>query len=110
MMVAGPSGARPSAVLRSEVQLLQLHSWRLERPITVVDNGNHTTTVGLTHHGAVVVLDGPHDIYVALQYLNGVHDLNQAVELNPGDPVALLRRDIRGGIPLLSATLGHQND
>jgi hypothetical protein len=109
-IVAGPHRARPAALLRSEVQLLEKHGWRLERPITIVDNGNHTTTVGLTHHRAVVLLDGPHDLYVALQYLNGVHDLNQAYELDPGGPVAPPRGDIRKGVPMLSATLGHQND
>jgi hypothetical protein len=110
MIVGGPRHARPAGLLTSEVRLLRRHDWRLERPITVVDNGNHTTTVGPTHHGAVVVLDGPHDVYVALQFLSDMHDLNQAVELNPGGQVGPLGREIRSGVPMLSATLGHQND
>ena len=109
MIIAGRRGVSAPGLLDSEVSRLRSLGWRLEKPITIVANDNHTPTVGLDHHGAVVILDGPHDIYVAFEYLDGVRDLDQAVALNPGGSVAALRREIRSGTPMLSATLGHQH-
>jgi hypothetical protein len=108
MIIAGRRGVS-APVLRSEVDRLRSLGWRLEQPITIVANDDHTSTVGLGHHGAVAILDGPYDIYVAFEYLDGVRDLDQAVALNRGRSVAPLRREIRNGTPMLSATLGHQH-
>ena len=109
MIITGRHGRSSLSLLRAEVRQLTPLGWRLQ-PIIGVSNDNQTSTVGIAHPGVVVVLNGPHDIYVAFQYLTGVHDLDTA-GLGPAEPpLAPLNREIRSGIPMLGVVLGHQND
>lgn len=107
LIVIGRPGTTSEAILRAEVALLSRDGWRLEPP-RVVSNANQTTTVGLGHHGAEIVLRGPNDIYVALEYLNGAADLAQAAAPGGVGAPPALRREIRHGVPMLSAVLGRR--
>lgn len=109
MILAGQHGTTSEALLRAEVALLTRDGWHLQ-PTTYVNNANQTTTVGLRQHGAVVVLLGPRGMYVALEYLKGVGDLTREGEspTGPGPPTRLYR-EIRDGVPMLSAVLGHRD-
>jgi hypothetical protein len=109
MVITGRRGTKSLSLLRYEVRRLKPLGWRLQ-PIIYINNHNQTTTVGIAHHGVVVVLNGPHDIYVALQYLTSVHNLDTAGVGPGGSALAPLNRKIRNGIPMLGVVMGHRND
>ena len=109
MIITGRRGRSSVSLLRAEVRKLTPLGWRLQ-PTVDISNDNHTSTVGIAHPGVVVVLNGPRDIYVAFQYLTGVHDLDTA-GLGPAEPpLSPLNREIRGGTPMMGVVLGHRND
>ena len=107
MILVGQRGTTSEANLRAEVTLLVTRGWHLQ-PTTTVNNANQTATVGLGYHGAVVVLNGPKDIYVALEYLKAIGDLNQAEPPGEAASPLFLRHEIHSGVPMLSAVLGHR--